>query len=40
MKYGLRKKKLVDDSPAFNMKAFLASWDDDKASDDAMAANV
>ena len=32
MKYGLRKKKLVDDSPAPDMKAILAAWDDDKAS--------
>lgn len=40
MKYGIRKKKLVDESPAPDMKAFLASWDEDKASDDAMAVNV
>jgi putative DNA primase/helicase len=34
MKYGLRKKNLVDDPPAADLKVFLASWDADMTSGD------
>ena len=40
MKYGLRTKKIVDDPPAPAMKAILAAWGGDKASDGAVAVNV
>lgn len=40
MKYGLRKKKLVDDPPAADLKVFLPSWDADMASGDGGRVNV